>query len=399
MQDMAVLFLIVFIDLLGFGIIIPQLPFYGVHFGASPAVVTWLMACYSLAQFVMSPVLGRLSDRIGRRPVLLVSMACSCLAYIWLGFAGALWMLFAARLMAGAGAGNIAAAQAYVTDITNPETRAKGMGMIGAAFGLGFTVGPWLGGVVAGANPTAEDLQRPAFLAAGLSALAFILVIAILKESLPETGPLAPRASRWELARSSMGRPTLRLLILLFFAITAAFAGMETTFALWTKDAFGWGPEQVGWLFFFVGCVLIVVQGGVIGPLSRRLGEARLVLIGSAAIALGLGTITLSANLPILLFASACLAVGMGLLNPSITSLISRQAATEERGGVMGVAQSGASLARVVGPAVAGPLFELIGRNAPYYGGALVMLLVLAFALRLPRERVATPGAEPERVS
>src|SRR4029077_11420794 len=152
----------------------------------------------------------------------------------------------------------------------------------------------------------------------------FVLVIALLKESLPEAG--APtRANRWELARSSMARPTLRLLILLFFAITAAFAGMETTFALWTKEAFGWGPQQVGWVFFFVGCVLIVVQGALIGPLSRRLGEARLVLIGSAAIALGLGAIPLAGGLPMLLFASACLAVGMGLLNPSINALISRQ--------------------------------------------------------------------------
>ncbi len=394
---MAVLFFIVFIDLLGFGIIIPQLPFYGVQFGASPAAVTLLMACYSLAQFVMSPVLGRLSDRIGRRPVLLVSMACSCLAYLWLGFAGALWMLFGARLLAGAGAGNIAAAQAYITDVTSPETRAKGMGMIGAAFGLGFTIGPWLGGVVAGTEPTPADLQRPAFLAAVLSALAFVLVVAILKESLPAGG--APtRANRWELARSSLQRPMLRLLILLFFAITAAFAGMETTFALWTKEAFGWGPEQVGWLFFFVGCVLIVVQGALIGPLSRRLGEARLVLIGSAAIALGLGAVTVSAHLPMLMVASACLALGMGLLNPSITSLISRQAAVDERGGIMGVAQSGASLARVAGPAVAGPLFELLGRNAPYYAGALVMLGVLGFALRLPRDR-AVPAVQPERAS
>ena len=395
---MAVLFFIVFIDLLGFGIIIPQLPFYGVHFGASPTAVTLLMSCYSLAQFFMSPVLGRLSDRIGRRPVLLVSMACSCLAYLWLGFASTLWMLFGARLLAGAGAGNIAAAQAYVTDITSPEKRAKGMGMIGAAFGLGFTIGPWVGGVLAGADPTPADLQRPAFLAAGLSALAFILVIAILKESLPQTG-VPPRANRWELARSSLKRPTLRLLILLVFAITAAFAGMETTFALWTKDAFGWGPEQVGWLFFFVGCVLIVVQGGMIGPLSRRLGEARLVLIGAASIAIGLAGVTISANLAILLIASACLALGMGLLNPSISSLISRQAGTDERGGIMGVAQSGASLARVVGPAIAGPLFELLGRNAPYYTGALMMLGVLGFALRLPREHTAPSGAHPERAS
>jgi DHA1 family tetracycline resistance protein-like MFS transporter len=394
---MAVLFFIVFIDLLGFGIIIPQLPFYGVHFGASPAAVTLLMSCYSLAQFIMSPVLGRLSDRIGRRPVLMVSMACSCLAYLWLGFASALWMLFAARLIAGAGAGNIAAAQAYVTDITGPEGRAKAMGMIGAAFGLGFTIGPWLGGVVAGADPTPADLQRPAFLAAGLSAIAFLLVIAILRESRPQAGVPA-RANRWELARTAMRRPMLRLLILLFFAITAAFAGMETTFALWTKDAFGWGPEQVGWLFFYVGCVLIVVQGGLIGPLSRRLGEARLVIIGSASIALGLGMVTLSVDLPLLLFASACLALGMGLLNPSISSLISRQAGADERGGILGVSQSGASLARVVGPAIAGPLFELLGRNAPYYAGALVMLGVLGFALRLPREH-APPVAEPERAS
>ena len=394
---MAILFFIVFIDLLGFGIIIPQLPFYGVHFGASPTAVTLLMSCYSLAQFFMSPVLGRLSDRIGRRPVLLVSMICSCLAYLWLGFASALWMLFAARLLAGAGAGNISAAQAYITDVTSSEARAKGMGMIGVAFGLGFTIGPWLGGVVAGSNPTPQDLQRPAFLAAGLSALAFLLVIALLKESLPQIGAPAARANRWELARASMGRPTLRLLILLFFAITAAFAGMETTFALWTKDAFGWGPAQVGWLFFFVGCVLIVVQGVLIGPLSRWLGEARLVLIGSAAIALGLGTITFASGLAILLLASACLAVGMGLLNPSINSLISRQAGIDERGGIMGVAQSGASLARVVGPAVAGPLFELLGRNAPYYAGAMVMLGVLGFALRLPRERAAPQGAQPER--
>src|SRR5579872_7006563 len=179
---MAILFFIVFIDLLGFGIIIPQLPFYGVHFGASPAAVTLLMSCYSLAQFFMSPVLGRLSDRVGRRPVLMVSMACSCLAYLWLGFASALWMLFAARLLAGAGAGNIAAAQAYIADVTPPEKRAKGMGMIGAAFGLGFTIGPAIGGLLAGSDPTHAALARPGFLAAGLSAVAFLVTAARLKE-------------------------------------------------------------------------------------------------------------------------------------------------------------------------------------------------------------------------
>src|SRR5262249_17806675 len=160
-RAMAILFLIVFIDLVGFGVIIPLLPFYGIHFGASPAEVTWMMASYSLAQFFFSPLLGRLSDRLARRPVLLISLAISVLSYLWLGFANALWMLFAARLISGAGAGNIAAAQAYISDVTTPETRAKGMGMIGAAFGLGFTIGPALGGLVAGSEPSAEALARP----------------------------------------------------------------------------------------------------------------------------------------------------------------------------------------------------------------------------------------------
>jgi MFS family permease len=394
---MSILFLVVFIDLVGFGLVIPLLPFYAERFAASPLQMTALFATYSLMSMLTAPLWGRLSDRVGRRPVLMASMAAAALAYGWLALASRLWMLFAARAVAGACAGNIAAAQAYIADVTPPEKRAKGMGMIGAAFGLGFTLGPTLGGLVAGANPTAQDLQRPAFIAAGLSALAFVLVIAILKESLPQAG-VARRANRWELARSAMHRPTLRLLILLFFTITAAFAGMETTFALWTKDAFGWGPEQVGWLFFFVGCVLIVVQGGLIGPLSRRLGEARLVLIGAASIAIGLALVTLAANLAVLLVASACLALGMGLLNPSISSLISRQAGADERGGILGVSQSGASLARVVGPAIAGPLFEFLGRNAPYYTGALVMLGVLGFALRLPREQ-GEPAAELERAS
>src|SRR5690348_15528988 len=185
MASMAILFLIVFIDLVGFGVVIPLLPFYGLRFGASAAEITWMMACYSLAQFFFSPLLGRLSDRLGRRPVLLISLCASIASYLWLGFADTLWMLFAARLLSGAGAGNIAAAQAYITDVTTPETRAKGMGMIGAAFGLGFTIGPALGGLVAGSNPSAAALARPAFLAAGLSFTAFVIALARLKESLP----------------------------------------------------------------------------------------------------------------------------------------------------------------------------------------------------------------------
>ncbi len=286
---MPILFLIVFIDLVGFGVVIPLLPYYALHFDASPFEVTTMMACYSLAQFVASPLLGRLSDRVGRRPVLLVSLACSVLSYLWLALAPALWMLFAARLLAGAGAGNIAAAQAYIADVTPPEKRAKGMGMIGAAFGLGFTVGPAIGGLLAGSDPTTAALARPAFLAAALSAIAFLITAARLKESLPpEARGAKDRPGRIALLRSAVTRPTLGRLVLLFFITVAAFAGMETTFALWANDKFGWGPEQIGWIFFYVGIVLAALQGGAIGKLAARFGEARLVTFGAAFIGLGL---------------------------------------------------------------------------------------------------------------
>ncbi|HUK08321.1 MAG TPA: MFS transporter [Stellaceae bacterium] len=383
---MAILLFIVFLDLLGFGVMIPLLPFYGKHFGASPTAITWMMASYSLAQFFSSPILGRVSDKIGRRPVLLISLACSVTAYLWLGFADAFWMLVAARLLAGAGAGNIAAAQAYITDVTSPEKRAKGMGLIGAAFGVGFTLGPPIGGMIAGSGNTLAALARPAFLSAGLSAIAFVLVLMLLKESLPPEARHAPtRPSRWQVARHIAHRPTLRLLILLLFTTVVAFAAMEVTQALWLNSAFGWDQWDVGLLFLFVGIVLIIVQGFLIGPLSRRFGGPRLVTFGAGAIMVGLGGMPFALKLPVLLFMCGSLAVGMGLLNPSINALISREAGVEERGGILGVAQSGASLARIIGPFAAGPLFTLLGRDAPYYAGGAVMLIVLAMALRIPR--------------
>jgi MFS transporter, DHA1 family, tetracycline resistance protein len=383
---MAILFLIVFIDLVGFGVVIPLLPYYALRFDASPWQVTLLMAAYSLAQFIAAPLLGRLSDRVGRRPVLLVSLVCSAASYVWLAFAPALWMLFAARLFAGAGAGNIATAQAYIADVTPPEKRAKGMGMIGAAFGLGFTVGPAIGGLLAGANPATADLARPALLAAGLSALAFAVALLRLKESRPpEARKAEARPGRIAVAKSAFERPVLGLLILLFFVTVSAFAGMETTFALWANSSFGWGPEQVGWIFFYVGIVLAALQGGAIGRLSRRFGEARLVTAGAFIIGIGLLGLGFAGSLWAVLVVTGLLAIGMGLLNPSVTSLVSRLAGSDERGGVMGVSQSASSLARILGPAVAGAVFTVWGRNAPYYLGALLMAAVVVMALRLPR--------------
>ena len=388
---MGVLFLIVFIDLVGFGVVIPLLPYYALHFNATPIEVTSLMACYSFAQFFSSPILGRLSDKLGRRPVLLGSLACSVLSYCWLGFADALWMLYAARLLAGAGAGNSAAAQAYITDVTTPEKRAKGMGMIGAAFGLGFTVGPAFGGLLAGSDPTTAALSRPAFAAAALSAIALLLTAVLLKESLsPALRNLANRPGRIALAKDAFARPALRNLIILFFLTTGAFAMLESTFALWAYDSFGWGPLQVGWIFFFVGLVLAAVQGGLIGKLSRRFGEARLAAGGAVLLTVGLLSLPFALSLPAVLGVMALLSVGLGCLNPAVTSLISRAAGADERGGILGVNQSAQSLARIVGPAMAGPVFAASGRDAPYYVGAVIMAVVVAMTVRLPRGEKTT---------
>src|SRR5215469_2349564 len=324
---MAILLLIIFIDLVGFGVVIPLLPYYALNFHATPLEVTSMMACYSFAQFFSSPIWGRISDKFGRRPVLLVSLSASVLSYLWLGVADALWMLFAARLLSGAGAGNIAAAQAYITDVTPPEKRAKGMGMIGAAFGLGFTVGPAIGGLLAGSNPDSSALARPAFAAASLSALALVLAFLLLKESLsPELRGSANRPGRIALAKDAFGRPLLRHLVVLFFLTTCAFAGLESTFALWANSVFGWGPLQIGWIFFFVGIVLVLVQGGLIGRLSRRFGEARLTTYGAVLLVIGLASLPFSLSLAAVLGVMAVLSLGLGCLNPSVTSLVSREA-------------------------------------------------------------------------
>ena len=380
---MGTLFFIVFIDLVGFGVVIPLLPYYGLDFHATPFAITTMMACYSLAQFFASPLLGHLSDRLGRKPVILASLVCSVVSYLWLGFATQLWMLFAARLLAGAGAGNISAAQAYVADVTPPDQRAKGMGMIGAAIGLGFTIGPAIGGAVAGGDAQSAHLAWPAFVAAALSAAAFVLAFVRLEESL--TQKPAARVGRLAMARKAADRPTLRLLLVLVFVSIAAFAGMETTFALWAHDGFGWGPFQVGMIFFYVGILLSALQGGAIGKLAKAVGETNLVVGGTAIIAVGLFALTLAHALWLVLVASAFLAIGMGMFSPSMASLFSQEAAADERGGVLGLSQSAQSLARIVGPLVAGAIYGGLGRNAPYYLGALLMVGVAVFAARLPR--------------
>jgi MFS transporter, DHA1 family, tetracycline resistance protein len=390
---MPVLFLIVLIDLIGFGLVIPLLPFYAERFSASPQAVTTLMAVFSLMSMLTAPIWGRLSDRVGRRPVLMISMAAAALAYLWLGFADALWMLFAARALAGACAGNIAAAQAYIADVTTPENRAKGMGMIGAAFGLGFIIGPALGGVIAGNNLATANLRAPGLIACALSVIALLGVVFVLKESLPAGAAARPRRGRLAALRDALGRKVLAQLLAIFFLTILAFAGMESTFALWAMAQLGWGPAQTGYLFTYVGLLSAIMQGGLIGRLIARFGEEKLLAAGLVGIAVGLLVLPLSRDLPLLLLATAALALGMGAMQPSLNSLISRSAGAGEQGEVLGVAQSVGSLSRVLGPLLAGALFAGWGRSSPYFCGMILVIAATLISWRLPP--VEAPAAQP----
>jgi len=302
-----------------------------------------------------------------------------------------LWMLFAARAFAGACAGNIAAAQAYIADVAPPDQRAKGMGMIGAAFGLGFIIGPVVGGIVAGNDLATADLETPGLIAAALSFAAFLGVILLLPESLAPGRAISSRG-RIAAARSALGRPVLARLIAVFFLATLAFSGMETTFAWWAIAQFGWGPRSIGFVFFYVGLLSVLMQGVLIGPLTRRFGEERLMLVGLAMLVLGLLLLPFAGDLPRLLVAVSALAIGNGALAPSLSSLISRRAAAGEQGEVMGVAQSAGSLSRVLGPIIAGSLFGAVGPGSPFLLGAALVGGALLIGWRVPRP-LATAGS------
>ncbi len=381
---MLPLFLIVLVDLIGFGLYIPLLPFFAEHYNATPFVVGLMMAMFSFTQFISAPFWGRASDRIGRRPILIIGMAGSVVSYIWLGFADTLWMLFAARALNGLMAGNIAAAFAYVADVTSRENRAKGMGTIGAAFGLGFIAGPAIGGLLAGSDPTNADFQTPAFVAAALSATALILTFFFLKESLSpeirEKMASEKRPTRMEQLRASLAQPATARIVGLIFLATFVFAGLESTFAMWSRRQFGWGPEQNGYLFASIGVLSALIQGGLIGRLTKSMGEKALIIQGSIALAIGVFLIPFSENLTVLVIAMVIAGYGYSIITPTLNSLMSLQSDESQQGSAMGVARSASTLARIAGPAWAGMLFSTFGMNWPYFGGAIVMIGVIFLA-------------------
>ena len=387
-SPLAVVYFTVLLDLIGFGIILPLLPFYAEQLGASGFRNGVLLASYSLLQFICAPLWGRLSDRIGRRPVLLLSVAGNAIAMALYGSAHSYWMLLLARSFAGACAANVAAAQAYVADVTTPENRARGMGMIGAAFGLGFVLGPVLGGVLSrwAGTPGVPNYAAPGFAAAGLGALNLVLAFVFLRESLPPEKRHAARRARFGLARAAevlFARRT-GVPIWIFFLSVMGFAGMESTYAYFTKWRFHYTGEQNGYLFFYIGCLIVLLQGALIGRLVKRFGEKRLVVAGLASLTVAMFTFPLSGTLAVLLVTSGLFALGNGLKNPTLSAIVSRRAGADEQGGVLGISQGMGSLARVFGPLLGGWMWDLGKPWAPYLAGGAALAVGLALALTLP---------------
>ncbi len=392
---LGIVFLIVFIDLVGFGIVIPFLPLYAEEYGPSPLVFGLLMASFSLMQFVFAPILGRLSDRYGRRPVLLVSLVGSVLGYLLFAFAGSIAMLFLSRIIDGISGGNISTAQAVIADITDEQDRAKGMGLIGAAFGLGFICGPGIGGLLA-------DVATwlPGVAAATTSAIAFVLVLVRLPETLDPTTRDSARARRFGLRSLSeaLSHPLVGLCLIMIFLIIFAFANFETTFAQFGRLRFQLSTSQIGWLFVYAGVLGAVIQGGLAGALARRFGEGPLVAAGTFLSFLALGFLPYVRQQSWLLVTLALLAVGHGIAAPSLSALTSKLVTRDEVGGVMGVYQSLSSLGRVVGPFWGELVYGLLGFAWPYRTGSVFMLAasMVGVVMLIRLRRIGALPAEPD---
>jgi multidrug resistance protein len=380
MSPLVIIFITVFIDLLGFGIIIPLLPFYAETFGASAFVVGLLSMSYSLMQFLFAPVWGRLSDRVGRRPVILIGLFGSFAAYLLFGLANSLAVLFAARIAAGIAGANIPTAQAFIADTTTSENRAKGMGLVGAAFGLGFVFGPAIGGFL-----SQWGYSAPAFFASAISLANFVAASFLLPES-RRPGAAPVERSRMAAFRAALTRPFLPLLLTIYFIVVAAFSSFEATFALFSEHQYHFTAATIGYVFAFVGLVLSIVQGGLVGRAARAIGERRLVPMAILLIAIGLSIVAASQSIAMLITGCGVLAVGMGFNSPSMISLISRLSDRDEQGGVLGVSQSLASLARVIGPVIGGFLFDRFGIRSPFMWAAFFMLVAFTISVAGLRE-------------
>lgn len=371
---MATLFFIVFLDLVGFGMIIPVLPFYAEHLGIAPSLIIFFFGLYSVGQLIGSPLWGAMSDRVGRRPVLLATLAANALANVVLAFAGNAWQLALSRLVSGLAAGNISIAYAYVADITTDAERPKALGLLGAAFGLGFIFGPALGGALGGGESGVANIARVALAAAGMSSLAFIATFARLRESHGEEHRVAAGARAKGLRWRLLDRLELRRLLIVTLIVVGAVSMLQGTFSLWAAEDLGVSPRNLGFVFAFIGVIAVTVQGGLMGRLSARYAPETLTRTGILLVVAALVLIPFSPNVWASLAPMALYGLGSALFSPSVSTLVTRTAGATERGAVLGLFQGTASLGRVVGPMAASGIAALAGLRAPFWVAAVVSL-------------------------
>lgn len=386
---LLIIFLTIFIDLVGFGIVIPMLTFYAVEFNATPVDIGFLVSSYSLMQFVFSPIWGNLSDRFGRRPILFLTILGSSVGYLVLGTAGSLWMIYAGRIFAGIMGGNLSTAQAYIADVTTRENRARGMGLFGMAFGLGFILGPALAGIL-----SKFGMNVPFLFASGLSLVNAVLLFFILPESKQrEVHDLSiERPGRITALLASLGDHRFAVITLDYFVVVTAFSIMTTAFAYYTLVKFGYDAAQTGYLLGFVGFVAAAAQGGAFGKLAKRFGEARLVVFGCSILVLSLIAVPFvgpqTGGLPLLLVGLAALAIGNSMASPALTSLASKTAHESQQGQALGILQSAASLARVIGPLLCGFLLNNMLHQVDdhtlyrtFWSAAAIMIVALGMSV------------------
>ncbi|GAB4421618.1 MAG: tetracycline resistance MFS efflux pump [Anaerolineales bacterium] len=418
---------IVLVDLLGLSIIIPLLPLYAARFGASPFTIGLLGATYPLMQFLGAPILGRLSDKFGRKPVLVVSQIGTLLGFILLGFANTLWLLFISRIIDGISGANISAAQAAISDSTTEKTRTQGLGLVGAAFGLGFILGPIIAFTVLAAS--GGNYQLVAFAAAFFSLLSILLTIFWFKETLTDTSQSA-RKSPFTFAamKQALSRETIGFLLVLMFFYQLAFGGYENMFSLFTLSRLGMDATSTTGLFVFAGLLIVAVQGGFVGRWSKKFGDRWLVSLGLSTLALGLILTSVTPRVPVpwydkaevkaglvgegsgesrnirvelpetedrgwlgivwMIIATIPAAVGGGVLYPTINSLISKSVDPSEVGGMLGISSSFYSAANAVAPLAYGALFEWFGSTTPFLIGGLLLAALWLLAPRLIQKQM-----------